>query len=45
MKTSPDSGMIHTGFRTALSDSDWRVLLEKPTPSAPSLPLSDPNFE
>lgn len=44
MKTSPDSGMIHTGFRTALSDSDWRVLLENPTPSAPS-PLSDLKLE
>lgn len=29
MKTSPDSGMIHTGFRPVLSDPDWRRLLEK----------------
>jgi formylglycine-generating enzyme required for sulfatase activity len=29
MKTSPDTGMIHSGFRAALSDADWRVHLAK----------------
>lgn len=29
MKTSPDSGMIHTGFRPVLSDPDWRRIIEK----------------
>ena len=24
MKTSPDSGLIHTGFRPVVSDADWR---------------------
>jgi formylglycine-generating enzyme required for sulfatase activity len=24
MKTSPDSGLLHTGFRAMMSDADWR---------------------
>jgi formylglycine-generating enzyme required for sulfatase activity len=26
MKTSPDTGLLHTGFRAVMSDADWRKL-------------------
>ena len=29
MKTSPDTGMIHTGFRAVVSGADWPKTLEK----------------
>jgi len=29
MKTSPDSGESHTGFRCVMSDADWRKVREK----------------
>jgi formylglycine-generating enzyme required for sulfatase activity len=35
MKTSPDTGMIHLGFRPALSDGDWRKQLKKPAAENP----------
>lgn len=32
MKTSPDTGTIHTGFRAVISDADWRKLSKKQSP-------------
>ena len=32
MKTSPDTGMIHTGFRAVVSGADWPKTLEKQAP-------------
>ena len=29
MKTSPDTGMIHSGFRPAMSDPEWRARFAK----------------
>lgn len=31
MKETPDTGMIHIGFRTVMSDADWRKCLIKKT--------------
>lgn len=33
MKTSPDTGMIHSGFRAAMSDTDWRKRTPKQNPT------------
>jgi formylglycine-generating enzyme required for sulfatase activity len=33
MKTSPDTGMIHSGFRAAMSDTDWRERTAKQNPT------------
>jgi hypothetical protein len=33
MKTSPDTGMIHSGFRAAMSDGDWRKRMPNQDPA------------